>query len=88
MIGLELAETEPDLRFVFWAIEGQANEGTSMHLLSCCLLPSHFHLVLWPKLVGDLSKWMQFLTCELALGYLPEGGGNPAGRPTGRSSGS
>ena len=34
MIGLELAETEPDLRFVFWAIEGQANEGTSMHLLS------------------------------------------------------
>ncbi len=32
-----------------------------MRILSYCLMPNHFHLVLWPKRDGDLSRWMQRL---------------------------
>src|SRR6516165_2433470 len=29
-----------------------------MPVLGFCLLPNHFHLVVWPKEDGDLSRWM------------------------------
>ncbi|MDB4778378.1 transposase, partial [bacterium] len=29
--------------------------------LAFCLMPNHFHLVLWPREDGDLSRWMQWL---------------------------
>ena len=32
-----------------------------MRLLSFCLMPNHFHLVLWPHEDGDLSRCMQWL---------------------------
>ena len=32
-----------------------------MRLLACCLMPNHFHLVLWPQAVGEVSRWMQWL---------------------------
>ena len=32
-----------------------------MRLLAWCLIPNHFHLVLWPHGDGDLSRWMQWL---------------------------
>jgi len=32
-----------------------------MRLLAYCLMPNHFHLVLWPREDGDLSAWMQWL---------------------------
>ncbi len=32
-----------------------------MRLLGYALMPNHFHLVLWPKGDGDLSRWMQWL---------------------------
>jgi putative transposase len=32
-----------------------------MRILSCCLMPNHFHLALWPYQAGDLSRWMQWL---------------------------
>ena len=32
-----------------------------MRLLSYCLMPNHFHLVLWPQNDGDMSRWMQWL---------------------------
>lgn len=41
-----------------------ANErdgGVSMRILAYCLMPNHFHLVLWPHGEGDLSRWMQWL---------------------------
>jgi len=40
----------------------QAGDRIPMRLLSYCLMPNHFHMVLWPKHDGDLSKWMQWLT--------------------------
>lgn len=32
-----------------------------MRVLAYCLLPNHFHLVLWPLADGDLSTWMAWL---------------------------
>ena len=38
-----------------------ANRRLPMRLTGYCLLPNHFHLVLWPHGDGDLSRWMQWL---------------------------
>jgi len=32
-----------------------------MPVLAFCLLPNHFHLVVWPKEDGDLSRWMHWV---------------------------
>lgn len=40
----------------------QASEILPMRLLSYCLMPNHFHLVVWNRNEGDLSVWMQWLT--------------------------
>ncbi len=32
-----------------------------MRILAYCLMPNHFHLVLWPLEDGDLGRWMQLL---------------------------
>jgi putative transposase len=32
-----------------------------MRVLCVCLMPNHFHLILWPYKDGDLSRWMQWL---------------------------
>jgi putative transposase len=32
-----------------------------MRILSYCLMPNHFHLVLWPYGDGDMSRWIQWL---------------------------
>src|SRR5438132_8128413 len=32
-----------------------------VRVLGYCLMPNHFHLVLWPRRDGDLSDWMQWL---------------------------
>ena len=38
-----------------------ANEIVPMRVLAYCLMPNHFHLVLWPRGEGGLSCWMQWL---------------------------
>jgi putative transposase len=38
-----------------------ANDRLPMRLLGYVLMPNHFHLVLWPRGEGDLSRWMQWL---------------------------
>ncbi len=45
----------------FLKLLNQANDRVSMRLLGFCLMPNHFHLVLWPREDGDLSKYMQWL---------------------------
>ncbi len=45
--------------FVRLMQEGQARR--PMRVLACCLMPNHFHLALWPRADGDLSRWMQWL---------------------------
>jgi putative transposase len=39
----------------------QAAERIPVRLLAYCLMPNHFHLVLWPRGDGDLSNYMMWL---------------------------
>src|SRR5205823_2191462 len=39
----------------------EAGERTPVRLLAYCLMPNHFHLVLWPRADGDLSDYMRWL---------------------------
>ena len=51
-----------DADFVaFIKLIAAANERLPMRVLAYCLLNNHFHLVLWPRNDGDLSRWMQWL---------------------------
>ncbi len=37
-----------------------------MRLLAFCLMPNHFHLVIWPYHDGDMGRWMHWLlTCHV-----------------------
>jgi putative transposase len=40
-----------------------------MRLIAFCLMPNHFHLVLWPSGDGDLGPWMQWLLTAHVHGY-------------------
>jgi putative transposase len=44
----------------FVAILAAACQRLPMRVLAFCLMPNHFHLVLWPRHDGDLSRWMQW----------------------------
>jgi putative transposase len=33
-----------------------------MRLLAFCIMPNHWHLVVWPREDNDLSEWMRWLT--------------------------
>ena len=45
----------------FTEMLGEAVERLDLRVLSWCLMPNHFHLVLWPYGDGDLGAWMQWL---------------------------
>ncbi len=45
----------------FLALMAKASERVSMPVLGYCLMPNHFHLLLWPNQDGDLSMFMQWL---------------------------
>ena len=45
----------------FLRLIDEAHERRPLRLLAYCLMPNHFHLVLWPREDGDLSRWMQWL---------------------------
>jgi putative transposase len=40
---------------------GQSCEAVPLRVLGYCLLPNHFHFVVWPRADGDLSRWMHWL---------------------------
>ncbi|MDR3617851.1 MAG: transposase [Paludisphaera borealis] len=46
----------------FLRILEQAVVVREMRLLAYCLMPNHFHLLLWPRADGDLSSFMRWLT--------------------------
>ena len=47
---------------LFEQVLEEAKEKYDMRILAYILMPNHFHLVLYPKNDGDLSKFMQWLT--------------------------
>jgi putative transposase len=40
----------------------QANAFVPMRVLAYCVMPNHWHLVLWPRRDGELSEYMRWLT--------------------------
>jgi putative transposase len=50
--------------------------GPSMRIVGYCLMPNHFHLVLWPREDGDLSRWMQWLLTSHVRRYHRHYGGS------------
>lgn len=53
--------TEKDYS-LFENVLEEAQEKFSMRILAYCLMPNHFHIVLYPKNDGDMGKFMQWLT--------------------------
>jgi putative transposase len=54
----------------------QACARLPMRLVGFCLLPKHFHRVLWPHGDGDLGPWMQWLLTAHVHGYRQRYGGS------------
>ncbi len=46
----------------FVSLLEEARVRFSMRILGYCLMHNHWHLVLWPRRPGDLSRFMQWLT--------------------------
>ena len=47
----------------------QASNRVPMRVIGYCLMPNHFHLVVWPPGNNDLSEWMQWLLTTHVHGY-------------------
>src|SRR5438128_247415 len=47
-----------------------------MRVLAYCLMPNHFHLVLWPPGDDDLAAWMQWLLTTQVRRYRRRYGGS------------
>jgi putative transposase len=46
----------------FEAILREAREFVPMRILSYCLLPNHWHLVVWPRRDGELSEYLRWVS--------------------------
>lgn len=47
---------------MFEQVLAQAHERVAMRTVSYCVMPNHWHLVLWPRKDEDLSAFMRWLT--------------------------
>ena len=45
----------------FEQVLAEAKARTAMRIVACCLMPNHWHLVLWPEHDGALSRFMTWL---------------------------
>ena len=45
-----------------WNASSRTHELLPVGIVSYCLMPNHWHFVLWPKNDGDLSEFMRLLT--------------------------
>ena len=46
----------------FEKILNEAHERTGIRIAAYCLMPNHWHLVLWPRADGELSEVMRWIT--------------------------
>ena len=56
-----LFDDETDYRR-FALLIAEERAGTGMRLLAWCLMPNHWHLVLWPRADGELGRFVRRLT--------------------------
>ena len=52
---------KPDDSDAFLDLMAESSVRTPMRILAYCLMPNHFHLALWPREDGDVSRWMHWL---------------------------
>jgi putative transposase len=57
----EIFEADGDFE-AFSRVMRATQERVPMRILAYCLMPNHWHLLLWPKADGDLGAFMQGLT--------------------------
>jgi REP element-mobilizing transposase RayT len=57
--------------WIFVDLIAEARCRMLMRVAAWCLMPNHFHLVLWPYEDGDLSRWMQWLLTAYVRRCLP-----------------
>jgi len=60
--GVDLFETDADYEAFERVLAEAADREPGVRICAYCLMPNHFHLVLWPKADGQLSRFMQWLT--------------------------
>ena len=53
---------KPGDREAFEKVLGEAKQQVLMRVLAYCVMPTHWHLVLWPWGDGDLPRFVQWLT--------------------------
>ncbi len=53
---------KPDDYDAFHCVVEEAVERTEMRLLAYCVMPNHWHLVVWPREDGQLSRFVGWLT--------------------------
>jgi len=53
---------KPDDYAAFETVLREARERIDVRVLSYCLMPNHWHLVLWPREDGDLSRFLGWIT--------------------------
>ena len=53
----------------FVRLIGRACMRIPMRVLAYCLMPNHFHFVLWPYGDGDMSRWMHWLLTSHVVRY-------------------
>ncbi len=58
---LRLFKKEQDY-IAFEQVLAEAHQRVPIRILAWCLMPNHFHLVLWPKKDGELTDFMRWLT--------------------------
>ena len=46
----------------FESVLAEVQERVPMRILAWCVMPNHWHLLLWPQQDGDLSKYMRLVT--------------------------
>ena len=46
----------------FERVLAEMQERVSMRILAWCVMPNHWHLLLWPRRDGDLSNYMRLVT--------------------------
>lgn len=60
----------------FMNLMAKASRRASMRVAAWCLMPNHFHFVLWPRADGDLSRFMHWLMTSHVGRYHRKYGGS------------
>jgi putative transposase len=67
---------KPDDYGAFVSTIAEACQRLPMRVFAYCVMPNHFHLVLWALQDGDLSRWMQWLLTTHVRRYHRQHGGS------------